>query len=64
MNDRDLRGQRSHWNSPHGTLSRRRSQVTALLRTPEKFPLRDKVQRRQGNAFDPMPFSRPSKELT
>ena len=27
--------------------------VTALLRTPEKFPLRDKVHAVQGNAFDP-----------
>lgn len=28
-------------------------QVTALLRTPEKFPLRDRVRVVQGNAFDP-----------
>ncbi|MBB5318489.1 NAD(P)-dependent oxidoreductase [Tunturibacter empetritectus] len=30
-------------------------QVTALLRTPETFPLRDRVQVIQGSAFDPNP---------
>jgi putative NADH-flavin reductase len=28
-------------------------QVTALLRTPEKFPLRDRIRVIHGNAFDP-----------
>jgi putative NADH-flavin reductase len=32
--------------------------VTALLRTPEKFPLRDKVHVLQGNAFDPVAVRR------
>lgn len=41
-----------------GTLLTQRSlgtghSVTALLRNPEKFPLRDKVHVIQGNAFDP-----------
>lgn len=32
--------------------------VTVLLRTPEKFPLRDKVHVLQGNAFDPVAVRR------
>lgn len=33
-------------------------QVTALLRTPEKFPLRKEVEAVQGNAFDPAAVAR------
>ena len=38
--------------------------VTALLRTPANFPLRDKVKFVHGSAFDPAPSARLSKGQT
>ena len=50
--------------APDKSLPGRRPQVTALLRSPDIFPLRDRVEVVHGNAFDPQPSARPSREPT